>query len=85
MRIQSKGVFIEVDVQGPADGEPLLLVMGLGMQLVAWPDELVAELVARGFRVIRFDNRDAGLSEGFERLGPPRMLAPCCASPCTCR
>ena len=75
MRIQSNGVFIEVDVQGPADGEPLLLVMGLGMQLVAWPDELVADLVARGFRVIRFDNRDAGLSEGFERLGPPQMLS----------
>lgn len=74
MRIQSNGVFIEVDVQGPADGEPVLLVMGLGMQLVAWPDELVADLVARGFRVIRFDNRDAGLSEGFERLGPPQML-----------
>ena len=74
MRIQSNSVFIEADVQGPADGEPLLLVMGLGMQLVAWPDELVADLVGRGFRVIRFDNRDAGLSEGFERLGPPRML-----------
>ena len=74
MRIQSNKLFIEIDVQGPPDGEPLLLVMGLGMQLVAWPDELVAELVAKGFRVIRFDNRDIGLSEGFEHLGAPQMV-----------
>ncbi len=74
MRIQAGKVFIEVDVQGPADGDPLLLIMGLGMQLVAWPDELVQALVAKGFKVIRFDNRDAGLSEGFEALGTPNML-----------
>jgi pimeloyl-ACP methyl ester carboxylesterase len=74
MRIQANQIFIEVDVQGPPEGEPLLLVMGLGMQLVAWPDELVAELVARGFRVIRFDNRDAGLSQGFEELGAPHLM-----------
>lgn len=47
---------------GPANGEPLLLVMGLGGQLIHWPDALCADLAARGFRVIRFDNRDAGLS-----------------------
>lgn len=47
---------------GPAHGEPLLLVMGLGGQLIHWPDALCADLAGRGFRVIRFDNRDAGLS-----------------------
>ena len=62
MHIQANNVGIEVDVQGPADGEPLLLIMGLGMQLIAWHEELVQLLVARGFRVIRFDNRDVGLS-----------------------
>jgi len=76
MNIQANGIQIEVDVQGPPAGEPVLLVMGLGMQLVAWPDELVAELVARGFRVIRFDNRDAGLSAGHDHLGMPGMLVP---------
>ena len=74
MKIQANGIPIEVDVQGPPDGEPLLLVMGLGMQLVAWPDELVADLVARGFRVIRFDNRDIDLSQGFDAAGVPSLL-----------
>jgi len=74
MKIQANGITIEVDVQGPPDGEPLLLVMGLGMQLVAWPEELVADLVARGFRVIRFDNRDIGLSQGFDAAGVPSLL-----------
>ena len=74
MKITANGIEIEVDVQGPPAGEPLLLVMGLGMQYVAWPEELVADLVSRGFRVIRFDNRDIGLSQGFDHLGPPRMV-----------
>ena len=76
MKLTANGIQIETDVQGPPDGEPVLLIMGLGMQLVAWPDELVAELVARGFRVIRFDNRDVGLSDGHDSLGMPGMLAP---------
>jgi pimeloyl-ACP methyl ester carboxylesterase len=75
MHIQANGIAIEVDVQGPPGGEPLLLIMGLGMQLVAWSDEFVQMLVARGFRVIRFDNRDAGLSESFDHLGVPNLLA----------
>ena len=75
MRILSNGIGIEVDVQGRAEGVPLVLVMGLAMQLIGWPEELVALLVDRGFRVIRFDNRDAGLSDGFEHLGTPDMKA----------
>lgn len=67
MRIQANGIAIEVDDQGPATGEPILLIMGLGMQLLGWPDELVADLVSRGYRVIRFDNRDIGLSQGFDQ------------------
>lgn len=73
MQIVANGIAIEVDDQGPAGGEPLLLVMGLGMQLVAWPSALVQLLVARGFRVIRFDNRDAGLSQGFDTAGVPSL------------
>ncbi len=76
MKVNANGLQIEVDVQGPAGGEPVLLVMGLGMQLVAWPDELVAELVARGFRVVRFDNRDVGLSDGHDHLGMPGLVGP---------
>jgi pimeloyl-ACP methyl ester carboxylesterase len=73
VQIQANGLRIEVDVQGPADGAPLLLIMGLGMQLIAWPEPLVQMLVQRGRRVIRLDNRDAGLSQGFEHLGMPKI------------
>ena len=73
MRVAANGIEIEVDDQGPPGARPLLLIMGLGMQLIGWPDELVQMLVARGFRVIRIDNRDAGLSQGFDHLGVPNL------------
>jgi len=75
MQVSANGIAIEVDDSGPAGAEPVLLIMGLGMQLIAWPDELVRELVERGFRVVRFDNRDVGLSQGFDHLGFPSLLA----------
>jgi pimeloyl-ACP methyl ester carboxylesterase len=73
MRVVANGIGIEVDDSGPPNGEPLLMIMGLGMQLIAWPDAMVQRLVGEGFRVIRFDNRDAGLSEGFDALGVPSI------------
>jgi pimeloyl-ACP methyl ester carboxylesterase len=73
MKLKANGIEVEVDVQGPADGPALLLIMGLGMQLVAWPQELVSDLVARGYRVIRHDNRDIGLSQPFDAAGLPNL------------
>ena len=73
MRIVANGIAIEIDDQGLPSGEPLLLIMGLGMQLIGWPDELVQLLVSRGFRVIRMDNRDIGLSQHFDELGVPNL------------
>ena len=73
MQISANGISLEVDDRGPASGEPLVMIMGLGMQLVAWPDGLVDQLVAAGFRVIRFDNRDVGLSQRFDQLGVPGL------------
>jgi pimeloyl-ACP methyl ester carboxylesterase len=73
MRISSNGVQVELVDEGSRSGEPLLLVMGLGMQLIGWPEELVTQLIERGFRVIRIDNRDAGLSQGFDELGVPNL------------
>lgn len=55
-------VTLEYEIDGPDDGEPILLIMGLGAQLVAWPDDFVELLANNGFRVIRFDNRDQGMS-----------------------
>ena len=66
------GLTIEYDVHGADDGVPLLLVMGLGGQLIGWPLELVDQLVERGFRVIRFDNRDVGLSTRIDAPVPTR-------------
>ncbi|HWE65616.1 MAG TPA: alpha/beta hydrolase [Acidimicrobiales bacterium] len=59
---QVNGIDIEYVTQGDPGDPALLLVMGLGAQLIAWPDEFVDQLVARGFFVIRYDNRDCGLS-----------------------
>ena len=73
MQIKANGISLEVEDHGSPQGEPLLLVMGLGMQLVAWHTEFVASLVARGYRVIRFDNRDIGLSQRFDHLGVPNL------------
>lgn len=76
MQVQANGLRIEVDDQGPTDGPVVLLIMGLGMPLIAWPQALVDLLVARGFRVLRFDNRDIGLSQGFDQAGiPPIAIA----------
>jgi pimeloyl-ACP methyl ester carboxylesterase len=66
----ANGIEIEYDVHG--DGEPLLLIMGLGGQLVAWPLEFVHRMVGFGFNVIRFDNRDIGLSTKIAAPVPNR-------------
>ena len=67
----------EVDIEYVTMGNPtdpaLLLVMGLGAQLIAWPEVFVERLTARGFFTIRFDNRDSGLSTKFE--GMPDFMA----------
>lgn len=74
MQVQANGLHIEVDDQGPRDAPVVLLIMGLGMQLIAWPQALVDGLIARGFRVVRFDNRDMGLSQHFDHAGLPNMV-----------
>ncbi|RBP05683.1 pimeloyl-ACP methyl ester carboxylesterase [Roseiarcus fermentans] len=66
---QANGVTIEYETFGAPDAPAILLVMGLGMQLVAWPDSLCEGLARRGFRVVRFDNRDVGLSSPMPSAG----------------
>jgi pimeloyl-ACP methyl ester carboxylesterase len=67
-RAHANGIDIEYDTHGDPSDPALLLVMGLSAQLTAWPDGFVDLLVARGFYVIRYDNRDIGLSTKFEGL-----------------
>ncbi|MFJ5829097.1 alpha/beta fold hydrolase [Streptomyces sp. NPDC093089] len=59
-------------VHGPAGGEPLLLVAGLGLDLTSWPARMVDGFTAHGFRVVRFDNRDAGRSGRIAAPPPGR-------------
>lgn len=73
MQLVANGIKIEVEEHGSPQGEPLVLIMGLGMQLVAWHEDFVRGLVDRGFRVLRFDNRDIGLSQDFDHLGVPNL------------
>ncbi len=78
MQIRANGIAIEVEDTGAgAAGESrpvVLLIMGLGMQLVAWPAQLVQTLVEAGYRVVRHDNRDVGLSHRFDALGKPNLI-----------
>jgi pimeloyl-ACP methyl ester carboxylesterase len=73
MQVKANGIQIEVEDTG-GDGPVALLIMGLGMQLIAWPAGLVDGLVQAGMRVVRFDNRDAGLSQTFDSYPQPNML-----------
>ena len=77
MKIKANHIDIEIEDTHLDDttGLPVvLLIMGLGMQLIAWPPEMVQALVNAGFRVVRFDNRDIGLSQHFDGLGSPNLL-----------
>src|SRR5512147_915394 len=67
------GIEIFYEEQGAPDAPVILLVMGLGAQMTLWPDELVAALAGDGFRVIRYDNRDIGLSQKFEGARAPSL------------
>ena len=58
--IQVNDIEIAFDIFGADSGDPLLLIMGLGSQMVVWDEEFCRQLAAHGYRVIRFDNRDAG-------------------------
>ncbi len=80
MQIVANGINIEVEDSGAgpdADGKErpaVVLIMGLAMQLVAWPLPFVQALVDAGYRVIRFDNRDIGLSRHFDEQGVPNVV-----------
>ncbi len=78
MNIRANNIDIEVQDSHP-DGQSrhrpvVLLIMGLAMQLTAWPPSLIKALVDAGYRVICFDNRDIGLSQHFDSLGTPSLI-----------
>lgn len=72
-KVESNGIELFYDVRGPEQGEAIVFVMGLAAQMVFWPEPLLDDLAGRGYRVIRFDNRDVGLST---RLRAPLRHSP---------
>ena len=78
------GINVTYEDKGPRDAPVILLVMGLGGQLTLWPDEFVDALNERGFRTIRYDNRDVGLSTRFDAAGVPNVKWMIVKSACRC-
>ena len=74
-RAKANGIDIEYETAGRKGDPAILLIMGLGAQLTIWPDKLFTGLADRGFYVIRFDNRDTGLSTDFGAWGPANVPA----------
>ena len=78
MQVKANGINIEVEdtgAEGSQSTRPVVvLIMGLGMQLVAWPMQLVQGLVDAGYRVVRHDNRDVGLSQHLDEMGTPNVV-----------
>jgi pimeloyl-ACP methyl ester carboxylesterase len=72
---RANGIELCYDTFGDRDAPPLVLIMGLAAQMIAWDDEFCGELASRGYWVIRFDNRDIGLSTKFPEHGIPNVLA----------
>jgi pimeloyl-ACP methyl ester carboxylesterase len=72
-QVRANGIRLEYDTFGARSGRPLLLVMGLGAQMIHWRAEFCAELAKVGHYVMRFDNRDVGLSEKLDALGVPNV------------
>ncbi|WP_322747627.1 MULTISPECIES: alpha/beta hydrolase [unclassified Frankia] len=73
--VQANGIEIAYELHGDPSGLPLLIVSGLGQQLVGWHPDLLRAMVRRGFRVVVYDNRDVGLSTHFDHLGQPDLTA----------
>lgn len=72
--LTASGISISYQDKGDLDAPVIILIIGLGAQFTVWPEALYSGLVEKGFRVIRFDNRDAGLSSSLDELGKPSLI-----------
>jgi len=72
---KANGIELCYDTFGNRDAAPLLLIMGLAAQMIEWDEEFCEELASRGYFVVRFDNRDVGLSTKLPQLGTPNVQA----------
>ena len=74
-KTKSNGIEIEYDCFGKDDAEAILLISGLGTQMIRWSETFCQMLAEQGYRVIRFDNRDTGLSTHFDTAPMPDFTA----------
>ncbi|HXZ59418.1 MAG TPA: alpha/beta hydrolase [Steroidobacteraceae bacterium] len=72
--VLANGLTLEYESLGDPARPAIVLIMGLGMQLVGWPDDFCRRLATEGYRVVRFDNRDCGLSSRIRRRPWPSPL-----------
>ncbi|MFT4823921.1 MAG: pimeloyl-ACP methyl ester carboxylesterase [Halioglobus sp.] len=72
--LQANGLELAYDEFGERKNPAIILIMGLGTQMIAWPESFCEDLASKGFRVIRFDNRDIGLSQKLEDKGRPNLI-----------
>jgi pimeloyl-ACP methyl ester carboxylesterase len=72
--ITANNINLYYEDNGPDNAPVILFVMGLGAQMIAWPGEMIQALVAKGFRVIHYDNRDVGLSQRMEDAAAPNLI-----------
>ncbi|MEV0589021.1 alpha/beta hydrolase [Nonomuraea sp. NPDC050310] len=79
--VPANGIEIAYESFGSPEGRPLLLIMGLGAQMILWDDEFCALLADRGHHVVRYDNRDVGLSTHLHEAGPPDLAAALSGAP----
>lgn len=74
MQVMANGINIEVEDFGDPKDPVILLIMGYTAQMIYWPLDFVEGLVSKGFRVVRFDNRDVGLSHKFDNMKAPHPI-----------
>jgi pimeloyl-ACP methyl ester carboxylesterase len=72
-RVAANDIELAYETFGDPGAPPVVLIMGLAMQMIAWPDELCEGLARHGLFVVRFDNRDVGESTHLRNLPPPRL------------
>jgi pimeloyl-ACP methyl ester carboxylesterase len=72
---KANGLLLAYEEMGDPADPPLLLIMGLGSQMISWPDRFCEQLAGRGFHLIRYDNRDSGLSTHLTEAGIPDVAA----------
>jgi pimeloyl-ACP methyl ester carboxylesterase len=73
-KLNSNGLSLEYETFGEASSPAVILIAGLGFQLIDWPEDFCIQIANKGFFVLRFDNRDVGLSQKLEEKGVPDLV-----------